>query len=476
MFGPTPRDGLAEFAEPSAREEAHRAPARRDFLVRRLYVAHPTRADANFAFACRRGRRPRVFPQPRALSKRRFAPDALGERVYKRLTRRGFTTGHGSAEAARHEVDRGDRDQNQEGYLPPFDVVLSGGALSINIRGHAFDEFELWSSGGTPYDERRGGVALEDAHPRTRTDMNSISLKIGTRGSPLALAQAGEVRALLARVHGCDLERFEIVVIRTSGDMIQDRALAEAGGKGLFTREIDAAMLIGEIDVAVHSAKDLPTVLPEGIVVAGYLPREDVRDALISRRADTIAGLPRGATLGTASLRRQAQVKRLRPDLEVGLLRGNVETRLGKAERGEIDATLLAYAGLKRLGLARRATALLDIETFLPAVGQGAIGLTARLGDASASGAVAPILDAATGCALAAERAFLDALDGSCRTPIAGHARIDGGMLDFRGMVLRADGSETFEVRARGDVNEAARLGRSAGLDLSSRLPAGVLP
>ena len=182
--------------------------------------------------------------------------------------------------------------------------------------------------------------------------MNSISLKIGTRGSPLALAQAGEVRALLARAHHCDLERFEIVVIRTSGDMIQDRALAEAGGKGLFTREIDAAMLMGEIDVAVHSAKDLPTVLPEGIVVAGYLPREDVRDALISTRADTIAGLPRGGTLGTASLRRQAQVKRLRPDLEVGLLRGNVETRLGKAERGEIDATLLAYAGLKRLGLA----------------------------------------------------------------------------------------------------------------------------
>ena len=210
--------------------------------------------------------------------------------------------------------------------------------------------------------------------------MNSISLKIGTRGSPLALAQAGEMRALLARAHGCDLERFEIVVIRTSGDMIQDRALAEAGGKGLFTREIDAAMLIGEIDVAVHSAKDLPTVLPEGIVVAGYLPREDVRDALISTRADTIAGLPRGGTLGTASLRRQAQVKRLRPDLEVGLLRGNVETRLGKAERGEIDATLLAYAGLKRLGLARRATALLDIETFLPAVGQGAIALTARAG------------------------------------------------------------------------------------------------
>ena len=169
--------------------------------------------------------------------------------------------------------------------------------------------------------------------------------------------------------HGVDEARFEIVVIRTSGDMIQDRALAEAGGKGLFTKEIDAAMLRGEIDVAVHSSKDLPTCCPTAFIVAGYLPREDVRDALISARADSIAGLPRGGTLGTASLRRQAQVKRLRPDLRVGLLRGNVETRLGKAERGEIDATLLAYAGLKRLGFAHRATALLDIDD-VPARGR----------------------------------------------------------------------------------------------------------
>src|SRR5476651_1717225 len=161
-------------------------------------------------------------------------------------------------------------------------------------------------------------------------------LRIGTRGSPLALAQAHEVRRLLARAHGCDEARIEIVIIRTSGDMIQDRALAEAGGKGLFTKEIDAAMLAGDIDIAVHSSKDLPTLLPEGVWIPGYLKREDVRDALVSTKANSIATLPRGAKLGTASLRRQAQVKRLRPDIEVGLLRGNVETRLRRAEAGEI--------------------------------------------------------------------------------------------------------------------------------------------
>jgi hydroxymethylbilane synthase len=285
-------------------------------------------------------------------------------------------------------------------------------------------------------------------------------IRIGTRGSPLALAQTHEVARLLAAAHGCDVARFEIVVIRTSGDMIQDRALSEAGGKGLFTKEIDAAMLDGAIDAAVHSSKDLPTLLPDGIVIAGYLPREDVRDALISARADSIEGLPPGARLGTASLRRQAQARRLRPDLEIGLLRGNVETRLRKAESGEIDATLLAFAGLKRLGLAHRATALLDVEQFLPAVGQGAME---------------PILDAPTGFALDVERAFLAVLDGSCRTPIAGHARLADGAIQFRGMVLRADGSETFEVRGAGSQADARRIGVDAGRDLLGRLPRGVL-
>jgi hydroxymethylbilane synthase len=305
--------------------------------------------------------------------------------------------------------------------------------------------------------------------------MTEISLKIGTRGSPLALAQTHEARRLLAVANGCDESRFEIVVIRTSGDMIQDRPLSEAGGKGLFTKEIDAAMLNDEIDVAVHSSKDLPTFLPEGVTIAGYLPREDVRDAFISARAGSLAALPRGATLGTASLRRLAQVKRLRPDIRAALLRGNVETRLRKAEAGEVDATLLAYAGLKRLGLAQRATALLDIDDFLPAVGQGAIGLTARANDAATRLALGRILDVQTGAALAAERAFLSILDGSCRTPIAGHARVVAGRIAFHGMVLRPDGSEVFEVKTAGAAVDAQRLGAEAGRDLLGRLPAGVL-
>jgi hydroxymethylbilane synthase len=298
-------------------------------------------------------------------------------------------------------------------------------------------------------------------------------IRIGTRGSPLALAQAHETRDRLAAAH--EGLTVEIVVIKTSGDLIQDRALGEVGGKGLFTKEIDAAMLRGEIDLAVHSSKDLPTTPPEGIIVAGFLPREDARDALVSVKATTVQGLPRGGTLGTASLRRQAQVKRLRPDLVVSLLRGNVETRLGKAERGEVDATVLAYAGLKRLGLAHRATALLGMEDFLPAVGQGAIGLTARPDDHRTLDALAAILDAPTGRALACERAYLAVLDGSCKTPIAGHSWAEGGLLRFRGAVYRADGSETFEVAAEGALGEAAEIGVAAARDLLKRLPKGVL-
>src|SRR5271157_3346246 len=236
---------------------------------------------------------------------------------------------------------------------------------------------------------------------------------LGTRGSPLALAQANETRQRLAEAHGWEIERIELRIIRTSGDAIQDRPLAEAGGKGLFTKEIDAALLGGEIDAAVHSAKDLPTPMPEGVALAGFLPREDVRDALVSSLADTIEGLPQGASLGAASLRRQAQALRLRPDLKLELLRGNVETRLRKAESGAIGATLLAMAGLKRLGLVHRARAPLDVDRFLPAVGQGAIALTARSGDARAFAALAAIADPETLSALEAERAFLAELEGS---------------------------------------------------------------
>jgi hydroxymethylbilane synthase len=304
---------------------------------------------------------------------------------------------------------------------------------------------------------------------------SAILFTLGTRGSPLALAQAQETRRRLAAAHGWDEARVAIAVISTSGDLIQDRPLAEAGGKGLFTKEIDFALLDGRIDFAVHSAKDLPTALAAGVALAGFLPREDPRDALVSALADSIAALPRGARLGAASLRRQAQALRQRPDLRVELLRGNVETRLNKAESGAVDATMLAMAGLNRLGLAHRARAALDIEAFLPAVGQGAIALAARRGDARTLAALAAIGDADTATALAAERAFLAELDGSCRTPIAGHARLEDGRLTLRGEVLREDGSESFEARIAGPPADAARLGAEAGRDLRRRLPADVL-
>ncbi len=254
--------------------------------------------------------------------------------------------------------------------------------------------------------------------------------------------------------------------------MIQDRALSEAGGKGLFTKELDFALMRGEVDIAVHSAKDLPTSLPGEIAIAGYLPREDVRDAWISPKAAHPLELPAGAVVGTASLRRGAMVKRLRPDLSIVLLRGNVETRLGKLAAGEVDATLLALAGLKRLGLEDRATAVLDAGEFVPAAGQGAIAITLRAGDQAALDALAPVLDAATGAALAAERAFLHVLDGSCKTPIGAHARLAGDEINFHGVVLKPDGSQFFEVVLSGSAREAAALGAAAGDDVRARLPA----
>jgi hydroxymethylbilane synthase len=303
----------------------------------------------------------------------------------------------------------------------------------------------------------------------------SILFTLGTRGSPLALAQANEARRRLAEAHGWEIERIALQVIRTSGDKIQDRPLADAGGRGLFTKEIDAALLAGAIDAAAHSAKDLPSAMPHGVAIGACLSREDVRDALISALADTIEGLPRGATFGAASLRRQAQALSLRPDLSPVLLRGNVETRLDKAESGAVGATLLALAGLKRLGLAHRARAVLDVDKFLPAPGQGAIAITARSADARALAALEPISDAATMAAVTAERAFLAELEGSCRTPIAGLARLEGGRLWLRGEVLRPDGSERFDVAAEGAPADAERLGREAGRDLAARLPEGVL-
>ena len=304
--------------------------------------------------------------------------------------------------------------------------------------------------------------------------MPDVKLRVGTRGSPLALAQAREAGERLCAAHGWAPDAVAIVPIRTTGDAIQDRALSEAGGKGLFTKELDVALADGAIDVAVHSAKDLPTVMPDGISVVGYLPREDVRDVLIARGASTLADLPQGAHVGSASLRRQAQLRRVRPDIRVSLLRGNVQTRLGKVENGSFDATLLALAGLKRLGLAHVATTVLDTDDFLPAVGQGAIALAMRSGD-QLFAEVTAVLDPETGVALACERAFLTLLDGSCRTPVAGHARLVDGHLEFRGLVLSPDGSQAVETYASGPVADAERLGQDAAKDLLGRAPVGIL-
>jgi hydroxymethylbilane synthase len=304
---------------------------------------------------------------------------------------------------------------------------------------------------------------------RLMSSAGKTLLRIGSRGSPLALVQARQVQSRIAAACGLDPASIEIKVIRTTGDAIQDRPLSDAGGKGLFTKEIEEALLSNAIDLAVHSSKDMTTVLPEGLALSAFLPREDARDAFISSKAKSLRELPAGAAVGTASLRRQALVKRIRPDLAVVPLRGNVETRLRKIEAGEADATLLAVAGLKRLGLLSAAAALLDIDEFLPAVGQGAIGIETRAGDTATLALVARIDDADTATALAAERAYLAVLDGSCRTPIGGHARISGDTIRFHGIIVKPDGSAAFEVRREGGRAQAAELGADAARELKSR-------
>jgi hydroxymethylbilane synthase len=301
-------------------------------------------------------------------------------------------------------------------------------------------------------------------------------VRIGTRGSPLALAQTHAVRDRLMQAHPhlAAAGAVEIVVIRTSGDLMRDRPLADIGGKGLFTKEIDEAMLAGGIDLAVHSAKDLPTWLADGIVLAALLPRGDPRDALIAPRAAGIADLPAGAVVGTASLRRQAQILARRPDLRVVNLRGNVHTRLRKAEEGAVEATLLALAGLVRLGLADKATAVLSEDEMLPAVGQAAIAITARPDNAGARHLLAALDDAATALEVAAERAMLAELDGSCRTPIAGLGRCGGdGTLTLSGLVARPDGSVVISGERRAPAADAAAIGADLGRELKARAGAG---
>jgi hydroxymethylbilane synthase len=300
-------------------------------------------------------------------------------------------------------------------------------------------------------------------------------LRIGTRGSPLALAQSRMVRARLAAAQGVDEDRITLTVIRTTGDVIQDRTLAEAGGKGLFTKEIEEALRAGTIDLAVHSAKDMPTALPEGLTIAAVLPREDARDVFISRVAETLQDLKPGAVVGTASLRRQAIVKRLRPDLAVVPIRGNVDTRLRKLDEGVVDATLLALAGLKRLGLTQAATSIFSVDEFLPAVGQGIVAIETRADDRATRAILTAINHEETALALTAERAFLAVLDGSCRTPIAGHATIADGRLRLHGLIAKPDGSESFTCLREGATGEAAALGADAGRELKGRAGADFL-
>ena len=301
------------------------------------------------------------------------------------------------------------------------------------------------------------------------TGSKTIVVRIGTRGSPLALAQANEVRRRLAAAHGLAPGQFETIVIRTSGDAIQDRPLSEIGGKGLFTKEIEEALLAGGIDLAVHSMKDVPTVLPDGLEIACLLPREDVRDAFLSPRAESLAALPAGAVVGTSSLRRQAQVLRARPDLRVVQFRGNVETRLRKLSEGVADATLLACAGLNRLGLADRITAPVPTSVFLPAIAQGAVGLEIRASDERTRALIAPLDHAPTSVCIAAERAFLERLDGSCRTPIAGLAELDGGRVTFRGMILSPDGKVAHATERTGATSDARAMGLDAANELLGR-------
>ncbi|MDX3927578.1 MAG: hydroxymethylbilane synthase [Shinella sp.] len=293
--------------------------------------------------------------------------------------------------------------------------------------------------------------------------MQTKPFRIGTRGSPLALAQAHETRYRLMAAHGLPAEMFEIVSLSTKGDRITDRSLALIGGKGLFTEEIEAQLASGELDFAVHSSKDMPTRLPDGLHLSAFLPREDIRDAFIGRSAPRLEELAHGATVGSASLRRQALIRRLRPDLNVVVFRGQVDTRLRKLGEGQADATLLALAGLNRLRKADVATEILDPVRFPPAPAQGAICIESRIGDRRIDDLLSAIDHGETHRTVTCERGFLATLDGSCRTPIAGYAVLEGERLRFRGMILTPDGSRYHEIVVEGEASQAEALGQKAG-------------
>jgi hydroxymethylbilane synthase len=299
--------------------------------------------------------------------------------------------------------------------------------------------------------------------------MQTPQIRIGSRGSRLAIIQAQEVKKRLVERVGIDAARVEILTIVTTGDRIKDRNLTEIGGKGLFTKEIEDALLSGNIDLAVHSMKDLPAVIPNGLAIGAVLAREDPRDALVSSKARSIKSLPQEALIGSSSVRRTAQLKRRRSDLRFTSFRGNVDTRLKKLREGQVDATLLACAGLIRLGLKHEITTAIEVDDMLPALGQGAIGVEIR----SANGVLAEMIkavdDEQTAVAIVCERAFLKELDGSCKTPIAGFARIENGRLLFRGETLTPDGSQVFTAEREGLPQDAEVMGRDAGVEVKRK-------
>ena len=284
-------------------------------------------------------------------------------------------------------------------------------------------------------------------------------LRIGTRGSPLALAQAYETRERLSIAFGLSLDSFEIVVIKTTGDKVLNRPLKEIGGKGLFTKEIEEALLQESIDIAVHSMKDMPVQQPDGLILDTFLPREDVRDAFVSRIHKSLADIPQGATVGTSSLRRKAQLMSKRPDLKIVEFRGNVQTRLKKLDDGVAECTFLAVAGLNRLNMEDIITAPISTDEMLPAVAQGAIGIERREKDIKVATMLEAIHNSTTGLLLSAERAFLEALDGSCETPIAGLAEFKNENLRFRGEILKTDGSEVYSDEQVVSKEDASLVG-----------------
>ncbi|MEM7173527.1 MAG: hydroxymethylbilane synthase [Pseudomonadota bacterium] len=298
-------------------------------------------------------------------------------------------------------------------------------------------------------------------------------LKIGTRGSPLALAQAHEARDRLMAALGQPQDAFVIHVISVTGDRVQDRPLGQIGGKGLFTKEIEEALLDGIIDIAVHSMKDMPVELPGGLIIDCLLPREDVRDGFLSTNANGLADLSKGAVVGTSSLRRRAQLLNRRPDLQVVEFRGNVQTRLKKLADGVAEATFLAMAGLNRLELGNDIASPISPDHMLPAIAQGAIGIERREDDAHTAAALSLIHDTDTGVRLAAERKLLAGLDGSCQTPIAGLAELDGDRITLRGEVIRPDGSEALTAELTGVISNATEIGTEMAKDLKRRMGSG---